>query len=362
MEEYIVVRIITERNNTNEGHLPIRCPIFFFGHKPEELSKAFLTKESDGIAIENMLDHLNERGTLDIVVPAKITFAGLGYEKLRSYITEHFYVESIYILPEGTFRPATAIKTYLFSISRQRQAKVEIGTLELNKKTVEIKDKKPISIEKFLSHEDWRIELLLADDDENIQLYKSSNLQKAKLKDVAEVFRGKSILKKDISPGTISVLNISNIENGEIDYRDLDTIDEEERKVKRYELITGDVVLSCRGTAIKSAVFKTQDKTIIASANLIVIRPKEKVKGEFIKIFFESPVGLAIIKSFQRGTTIMNINYADIMEMEIPLLPISKQQEMIDMYHKELKVYQETIKKAESRWSNIKDSIYNELT
>lgn len=332
-----------------------------FGHRPEELSKEFLTKDSDGIAIENMLDHLSENGTLDIILPVKITFAGMGYEKLRSHITENYNVESIYILPEGTFRPATAIKTYFFSISTKHQANIEIGTFELSKKAIEIKDKKSISTKEFLAHDDWRIELLLAEDDENIQRFKSSNLQKVKLKDIAEVFRGKSILKKDISPGNISVLNISNIENGEIDYRDLDTIDEEERKVKRYELTTGDVVLSCRGTSIKSAVFENQDKTIIASANLIVIRPQEKVKGEYIKIFFESPVGLAIIKSFQRGTTVMNINYTDIMGMEISLLPLKKQQEMVDQYNEELIVYQETVKKAEVRWSHIKDNIYNEL-
>lgn len=332
-----------------------------FGQRPDELSKEFLTRDSDGIATENMLDQLNEKATLDIIVPAKITFAGMGYEKLRSYINENYYVESIYILPEGTFRPSTAIKSYLFSISTEKKTNIEIGTLEIGKKNIEIKDKKSISTKEFLSHEDWRIELLLAEDDENIQRFKSSNLHKVKLKDVAEVFRGKSILKKDTSLGNISVLNISNIENGEIDYRDMDTIDEEERKIKRYELITGDVVLSCRGTAIKTAVFETQDKIIIASANLIVIRPKERIKGEFIKIFFESPIGLAIIKSFQRGTTIMNINYSDIMEMEIPLLSMSKQQEMIDQYNEELEVYKETIKKADTRWLNIKDNIYNEL-
>ena len=39
---------------------------------------------------------------------------------------------------------------------------------------------------------------------------------------------------------------------------DMDTIVEEERKVKRYELLKGDVVLSCRGTAIKAAVFTAE--------------------------------------------------------------------------------------------------------
>src|SRR5665648_241235 len=87
-----------------------------FGYKPDELGRMFITRESDGVAIQNMLEHLNENGTLDIIVPAKITFAGMGYEKLRTYITDNFSVKNIYILPEATFRPATSIKTYLFTI------------------------------------------------------------------------------------------------------------------------------------------------------------------------------------------------------------------------------------------------------
>ncbi|MHB8276809.1 MAG: restriction endonuclease subunit S [Candidatus Humimicrobiaceae bacterium] len=333
-----------------------------FGYKPDELSRKFFTRDSDGAALENMLGHLNNQGTLDIIVPAKITFAGMGYEKLRSYITDNFSVKSIYILPEGTFRPATSIKTYFFTITSNPQPNIEFGTLKLEKGIFDVTDKKNISTREFLSHEDWRIELLLSDDDENIQKFKRSNLEKVKLKDFAEVFRGKSILKNDTTLGRISVLNISNIENGEINYSDMDTIEEEERKIKRYELSGGDVVLACRGTTVKSAVFKAQNKTIIASANLIIVRPKEKLIGEYIKIFFESPIGLAIIKSFQRGTTIMNINHLDIMEMEIPLIPISEQREIINKYNVELSIYKSTIKEAESGWATIKNSIYNKLT
>jgi hypothetical protein len=57
----------------------------------------------------------------------------------------------------------------------------------------------------------------------------------------------------------------------------------------------------------------------------------------------------------------MNINYADIMEMEIPLFPLAKQEEIIHHYQKELEVYKEAIKLAQNRWSNIKEDIYNEL-
>ena len=332
-----------------------------FGHKVDAINKTFLTNETDGIAIENMLNHLDQEGTFDVIVPAKITFASMGYEKLRKHIAEKFDVDSIYILPEGTFRPVTAVKTYLLSLSTRRKANIEIGAFELSKQVFEVTGKKSFSTEEFTAYEDWRIELLLAGDDENIKRFKNSNTQKVKLKDVAEVFRGKSILKKDTALGKVSILNISNIESGEIDYSSMDTIDEKERKVKRYELLPGDVVLSCRGTAVKVAVFNKQDKMVIASANLIVIRPKDKLKGQFLKIFFESPVGLAMIKSFQRGTTVMNINYADIMEMEIPLFDTAKQEEIIEHYQKELTEYKEAIKKADSRWSTVKDNIYKQL-
>ncbi|MGY0372326.1 restriction endonuclease subunit S [Clostridium sp. JNZ J1-5] len=333
----------------------------YFGGKRDNIGGQFITRDNDGIAIENMLEHLGENGILDIIVPAKITFAGMEYEKLRKFITNNYNVKSIFILPEGTFRPATAIKTYLFTFTKISQDEIEIGTLKPDKDIFCVEDKKQIKTKEFLSHEDWRVELLLSDDDENIKKFKNSNLEKTKLKDVAEVFRGKSILKKDTKVGSISVLNISNIENGEINYDSMDTIEEEERKIKRYELIDNDVLLSCRGTAIKSAVFKQQDKLIIASANVIVIRPNEKILGEYIKIFFESPIGMAIIKSFQRGTTIMNINHSDIMEMEIPLLSIDEQEQIIKNYNEELNIYKTAINTAENRWNKIKNNIYNKL-
>lgn len=330
-----------------------------FGYKPDELGGNFFTRDSDGIGMENMLRHLRKEGILDIILPAKITFASMGFEKLRAHINENYNIERIFILPEGTFRPVTAIKTYLFTIKDTILRGTQIGTLQMNRDVLEVADN-----DKWippLSHEDWRIELLFSDDDENMQKFKNSNLEKMKLKDVAEVFRGKSILKKDTTIGNISVLNISNIGNGDINYSCLDTIEEDERKIKRYELAKGDVVLSCRGTAIKSAVFQKQDKVIIASANIIIIRPKVQVLGEYIKIFLESPIGMAMIKSFQRGTTIMNINHSDIMEMEIPIIPISEQEKMINSYNDELSIYKTTISQAEGRWGNVKNSIYNKL-
>ena len=320
----------------------------------------FISSSPDIVATQNMLGHLSDGGTLVTVLPAKITFAAGSEAKLREYIMTCYQLNGIYGLPEGTFKPCAAIKTCMLMINTLKNETVSVGYLGYDN-SLYLKEEKVVSNKDFAAHEDWRIELILADDNENIRRYNTSNLPRVKLREVAEVFRGKSILKKDVKPGKILVLNISNINDTGIDYSDMDNIDEEERKIKRYELIDGDIVISCRGSVIKTGVFRKQKNIVIASANVIVIRPNEKVSGEYLKIFFESPVGVALIKSFQRGTTIVNLNHTDIMEMEIPLLSIEEQEELVAHYEAESTLYREMVGKAESRYSAEKEKVYERL-
>ena len=127
-----------------------------------------------------------------------------------------------------------------------------------------------------------------------------------------------------MKPGNSKVQNISNITDTGIYYSEMDSIEEEERKIKRYELMDGDIVLSCSVTSIKTGVFRKQKGIVIASSNVIVIRPNHRILSYYLRIFFDSPVGIALINSIQRGTTVVNINHVDIAEMEIPLLSMEE--------------------------------------
>jgi hypothetical protein len=331
-----------------------------FGGKIEAVNHKYMSSRPDIVATQNLLGHLSDRGTLVTVVPAKIAFASGSEAKLREHIITNYQLEGIYSLPEGTFKPYTAIKTYMLKIGVVKKDNVSVGYFGYDN-GLYVDKAKILGSKDFAAHEDWRIELILEDDDENIRKYKTSTLERVKLHEVAEVFRGKSILKKDVKPGKIKVLNISNITDTGIDYSNMDSIDEEERKIKRYELIDGDIVLSCRGSAIKTGVYRKQKSIVIASANLIVIRPNNRILSDYLKIFLESPVGIALIKSFQRGTTIVNINHTDIMEMEIPLLSIEEQTELAAKYARENALYQETVARAEKRYLEEKEKIYNQL-
>lgn len=331
-----------------------------FGGKISDMN-FFMTNDTPAIALENQIHLLEDNGILVEVVPASFTFSS-NTSVIRQWIANNYSIYSILSIPEGTFRPYTGIKTYLLTIkNHKKEESIQIGKLKLDNGTLITKEAKSICRDDLEMYEDWRIELMLAEDKSEIKKFKESNVSKVKMKDIAEVFRGKSIMKNDLMPGDIYVLNISNIEDGQIIAETMETINEDERKVKRYELIENDLVMTCRGTVNKVAVVKEKNKKIIASANIIVIRFKEKILSDYVKIFLESPIGIELIKTFQRGTTVMNINPKDIGELEIPMVEYDRQLEIVGKYQNELNLYQETVKNATERWNLEKNSIYNSL-
>jgi len=318
-------------------------------------------RESEGVAVNHLLPLLREGGSLSVTLPARMMFQTGEIGKWRKQTNEQVPVESIYMLPDGLFRPYTSVKTYQVVFRKAHLDDIFIGKMQIEKSRLVVKQEISLKRDTFNSLDDWRIDLLLDEDREKLRIFQMSNVPKVKLRDVAEIFRGKSILKQDLRPGNIKVLNISNLEDGEVLLEGLEAIDEEERKVKRYEIRPGDLVMACRGTSNKVAVFPECEEFVIASANIIVIRFKKSIRSFYAKIFLESPVGTALIQSFQRGTTVMNLNPSDIGAIELPLLPEDKQEEIINRYLEEKYRYKETIREATLRWQRVKEQLYSEL-
>lgn len=331
-----------------------------FGLKLEDESAE--VREAEGAAIQYLAPSLASGGYLTAILPARMMFQSGGIGEWRKRMNERNPVKSIYTLPEGLFRPYTSVKTYLVTFCAGQQPEgIRIGRHLLKNSLLHEEQEILLKAAAFQQLGDWRIDLLLEQDSDTLTAFQQAAIPKVKLRTVADVFRGKSIMKQDLRPGPISVLNISNLEDGEVKLEHLETIEEEQRKVKRYEVLPGDVIMTCRGTQTKLAVFPDCTQMIIASANMIVIRFREQVDGLYAKIFLESPVGLALIQSFQRGTTVMNLNPADVGEIEIPLLPLEKQQAISEAYRKEKQLYSETVQAASRRWEEHREQIYSTL-
>lgn len=343
--------------------LILAVPIFGARERRED-NGDFICREYEMIAVENLLLHLNSSGVLVIVLPARITFAAGSIKDLREFIQGMYKLEEISELPTGIFS-STAIKTYMFTITTGRTEDVMIkrydaATRNIRKNGINelvLIDDTFVMLEELMEMGYWNVDHIFGMVDEDWQRYQNSSIKKEELGNVAEVFRGKAINKKDAN-GSIGVVNISNLNDYDIDYAGLDHIEEEERKVANYLLRDGDLLLPARGTAIRIAIFQEQKYPCIASSNIIVIRPNEKLLlGTYLKVFLDSPLGNKVLAGKQQGTVVINISYKDLKTLEIPLLRVDEQKVIAEEYDQERSRYVESIRLAEDRWHEVMERL-----
>ena len=105
--------------------------------------------------------------------------------------------------------------------------------------------------------------------------YEANTDKLVRLGDVVDQFKGKAVPAK-AEPGEFAVINLSDMTPNGIAYDDLKTFSEERRKLLRFLLEDGDVLIASKGTVQKVAVFEDQGKReVVASSNITVLRPKE---------------------------------------------------------------------------------------
>lgn len=333
-----------------------------FGTSPSfNKDNQFMCKEYELIAAENLLLHLSSIGKLVILLPARVTFAAGRVSDFRRFIQQSYSLNEIAELPVGVLSN-TGIKTLLFTISAKGREDTSIKRYvfendnhvnrRLGSLSLKLQDETFIMPEELDALGDWNVDKIFASQDDDWMQYQNSCARKIPLKEVAEIFRGKAITEKNPT-GPIGIINISNILEYDVDYNNLEHLDEQERRVANYILKTDDLLLPARGTAIRTAVFKEQTYPCIASSNLIVIRPKSgALSGTYLKLFLDSAIGKKLIKSTQQGTAVMNISYRDLENIEIPYLSFEKQTEIAKKYQEGLAKYQETISSAEEKWQD----------
>lgn len=125
------------------------------------------------------------------------------------------------------------------------------------------------------------------------------------------------------------LLNLSDISNGYID-ENLEGVNIDNlKKYQRYMLQQDDIVISARGTKISVAVADNiEDRDIICTGNLIVIRCGRNLDPYYLKAFLESNYGTAMLKAIQTGGVIFAINPKQLQNMPIEQMGIKKQKQI----------------------------------
>ena len=118
--------------------------------------------------------------------------------------------------------------------------------------------------------------------------------------------------------------------------------------------------MSKNGYPYKVAIAEVHDgQKILANGNLYIIElDLDKVDPYYLKAFFESEQGIAVLKSITVGATIPNIGVDKLKKVEIPIPSLDEQRRIAEKYQTtldEIAIYKLKMEKALSRLHHIFD-------
>ena len=101
-------------------------------------------------------------------------------------------------------------------------------------------------------------------------------------------------------------------------------------EMKRFELNSGDLIMSCSGTMGKVSIVPKNIKKGIINQALLKLSPSDQVSNVFLKIWMDSMTFQESLKSFSKGAAIQNVASVSVLKnIEIPLPPLPEQQAIL---------------------------------
>jgi type I restriction enzyme S subunit len=160
-----------------------------------------------------------------------------------------------------------------------------------------------------------------------------NNWEKKKLGDICGFVRGPfgGSLKKNIfKPDGYAVYEQQHAIYDQFD--DLRYFIDEKKfnEMKRFELNSGDLIMSCSGTMGKIAIVPENIKKGIINQALLKLSPSKKVSNVFLKLWMQSESFQNSLKEYAGGAAIQNVASVSILKnIEIPLPDISTQNNIV---------------------------------
>lgn len=189
----------------------------------------------------------------------------------------------------------------------------------------------------------------------------NSNWSMTKLGDVCDFVRGPfgGSLKKEIF-----------VDNGYLVYEQYHAINNDfsfgryfitEQKfeeMKRFEVLTNDILISCSGTMGKIAIVPPAHKKGIINQALLKLTPNDKVIPWFVKLYLESSIVQQRYFINQSGAAIQNvISVKELKEIPFPSISIEEQKQITEKLQEEMVIIDQNRRLIEIFEQKIADAI-----
>lgn len=299
----------------------------------------------------------------------------------RKLLVDNGLIEAVISLPEKIFAPYTSIPVTLLVLSRNnKQIKfINAEKMILNKTTSRFMNE--LDVEEILKEyntnsntSNTKIVNLEDVKNNNYSLYTSNymEIEKIEIKNpmklntiCKDIYRGYQVSSNEIKQYSeningreeYQIVNITNITDGNID-SDLTKIYPETDKMDKYLLRDKDLLVSSKGTLSKFAVVEIKNnEKYIPSGNFTILRLDTNfINPYYLKIFFESNKGTAIINSIKSGGILPAINLSQFKEINVPVPSIEEQNRIVNRYlakTDEIKMIKSKLNKLEENLIDI---------
>lgn len=331
---------------------------------------------SDWVFNSLLCDLLTENGKAIGIMTNGSTWNSIDIP-IRKYFVENRMIESVIALPDRMF-VSTHIPTTLIVFSHNNDSVRMIDATNIchsGRRLNEFSDTdianiiEALSVESEYSKEISIEELRVNEYSLSLSRYVEEGLKFSNGVPFGNVIkritRGASCtarqLDEMVSEGVTNMqyLMLANIQDGIIDDK-LPYLSSIDSKYEKYCLKNNSLILSKNGYPYKVAVASVKEgQRILANGNLYIIElDEEKANPYYIKAFFESEQGNAVLRSITVGGIIPNIGINKLRQVEIPIPSMAEQERIAQKYQAtldEISVLKLRLKKAINKLHHIVD-------
>lgn len=174
------------------------------------------------------------------------------------------------------------------------------------------------------------------------------------MEELGEFYRGinTSVSAERVEQGSVKILKLADVNDGRLDFERVESyVCKENVKIEKYRVRAGDILFSCKGPSVKTCIVPEHEGILLISQTFIGFRLKPGIGlAEYLRAYFESPVGKCVLRSRQLNSSIVMINPKDLMKMPVVWESLQNQQrivEKMDRYALEIKEMEKEIRKKQ---------------
>ena len=124
----------------------------------------------------------------------------------------------------------------------------------------------------------------------------------------------------------------------------------------------GDLIITTRGSTIKTSVIKKDIENVLVTQNLAVIRVNKEINEDWLDFYLNSPIGIFEIEKRLIGETVQSLLHTAIGEINIPKISYETQIDIIQKYTQKTNEIKNKIKELEQSIVHEKEKALEKMS